>query len=128
MSAAEGPALRHEPALAGGVVRGKQGQDVADGIVQAAVEGAHDALPLRCLGEDVALGRDAERQLLLDQHEVGRILVGGDGAVGGEAERAGKLAGESARHRPIVAPRASSAAIRLGSCQSGTPSVRQWMP
>ena len=111
--------------LPAAVVRGEQGQHVADGPAQALVEDAHEALALCWIGERLSLGRDVERQLLLDQHEVGRVLVGRDGAVGGEAERAGKLAGELRGVGDVGGARGLSAAIRLGSCHSGSPSVRQ---
>ena len=88
------------------------------------VEDAHQALALGRIGERLSLGRDVERQLLLDQHEVRGVLVGGDGAVGGEAERARQSSAANRSASAIVGRRAGvSSAIRPGSRHSGSPSA-----
>ncbi len=94
VSAPEGPALGEEPAPAAIARRHDQRQHVADRRPQALVEHPHQALALCRVVERVVLGRDAERQLLLDQHEVRPVLVGGNGAVGGQSQAAAKLGGK----------------------------------
>ena len=66
-------------------VRHQQRQYVTDRLVQAMVEDADQALALGRFGQLVVLGRDAERQFLLGEREVGGILIGRDRAVAFEA-------------------------------------------
>ena len=72
-------------------LRHQQRQDVAGRLVQATVEGADQALALGRLGQLVVLGRDAERQLLLGEREVGGILIGRDRTVAAEPQRTAQL-------------------------------------
>jgi hypothetical protein len=93
--AAKAPALREEASLSALAPRRQQRQDVTDRPPQTLVKHAHEALSLGGIVEPIVLRRDVERQPLLDQYEMCPVLVGGNGAVGGEAKLAAELDGET---------------------------------
>ena len=114
------------PALPAGLARQERQHDSRPACRSPCSKTRIRRLRSRRIGELVVLGVDAERQLLLDQHEVRRVLVGGDRRSRRQPERAAELGGESARRRPpSPATCGVSTAIRSGSRQSGSPSVRQ---
>ena len=70
-------------------------QHVARRCGDAAVENADEARAFGGVIEFVLFWRDADRQLLLDEDEVGGVFVCRDAAVGGQAEGRAELFGEA---------------------------------